>query len=253
MAGKWINRDLIQEKGGLNLYGFTKNNGVSGIDILGLAWNWDNINIGEFSVSYDPSMIRRSHGSPTQHLPGGAVAQALADSLGGLNSTLFRHYLSGSGATVDLTGEVKIKSEVGRSLEISMQAEMTAMVKKVESFVCPQKGILGFNLNVLGDRSYSPLKFVGFTSEVWVIRKAQSGFSSMVDSTVICQCNAKSGKYEPVASSVAGRFKLYFYDQFADAADIPHKIAGAQEFNGSAQFDEIGAWGKTMIQTGKNQ
>jgi RHS repeat-associated protein len=34
--GRWINRDPIEEAGGINLYGFVGNNGVSGIDPLGL-------------------------------------------------------------------------------------------------------------------------------------------------------------------------------------------------------------------------
>jgi RHS repeat-associated protein len=33
--GRWINRDPIEEAGGINLYGFVGNNGVSGIDPLG--------------------------------------------------------------------------------------------------------------------------------------------------------------------------------------------------------------------------
>ena len=34
--GRWINRDPIEEAGGINLYGFVGNNGVSGIDLFGL-------------------------------------------------------------------------------------------------------------------------------------------------------------------------------------------------------------------------
>jgi RHS repeat-associated protein len=34
--GRWISRDPIEEKGGLNLYGFVKNDGVSEVDVLGL-------------------------------------------------------------------------------------------------------------------------------------------------------------------------------------------------------------------------
>jgi RHS repeat-associated protein len=35
-TGRWINRDPIEENGGLNLYGFVGNDGVGSIDILGL-------------------------------------------------------------------------------------------------------------------------------------------------------------------------------------------------------------------------
>ena len=33
--GRWINRDPIEEEGGLNLYGFVKNDSINGIDYLG--------------------------------------------------------------------------------------------------------------------------------------------------------------------------------------------------------------------------
>jgi hypothetical protein len=36
-TGRWFSRDPIQEQGGLNLYGFVQNNGISSIDPLGLA------------------------------------------------------------------------------------------------------------------------------------------------------------------------------------------------------------------------
>jgi RHS repeat-associated protein len=35
-TGRWLSRDPIQEKGGVNLYGFLQNNGVSTYDLLGL-------------------------------------------------------------------------------------------------------------------------------------------------------------------------------------------------------------------------
>ncbi|MFC4991952.1 RHS repeat domain-containing protein [Rubritalea tangerina] len=36
-TGSWISRDLIAERGGLNLYGFVRNNGVGSFDLLGLV------------------------------------------------------------------------------------------------------------------------------------------------------------------------------------------------------------------------
>jgi len=36
-SGRWINRDPIEEEGGLNLYGFVGNDGVNRWDLLGLA------------------------------------------------------------------------------------------------------------------------------------------------------------------------------------------------------------------------
>jgi len=37
-TGRWLSRDPIQEKGGLNLYGFVGNNAVNRWDVLGLRW-----------------------------------------------------------------------------------------------------------------------------------------------------------------------------------------------------------------------
>lgn len=38
-TGRWLNRDPIEEEGGLNLYGFVGNNGVKHLDLLGLIAN----------------------------------------------------------------------------------------------------------------------------------------------------------------------------------------------------------------------
>jgi RHS repeat-associated protein len=41
--GRWINRDPIEEVGGMSLYGFVKNNGLNLVDILGLDfWPYEN-------------------------------------------------------------------------------------------------------------------------------------------------------------------------------------------------------------------
>jgi hypothetical protein len=41
--GRWLSRDPIAERGGVNLCGFVGNNGISGIDVLGLArYEYDN-------------------------------------------------------------------------------------------------------------------------------------------------------------------------------------------------------------------
>lgn len=42
--GRWLNRDPIEERGGVNLYGFVGNDGVNKWDLLGLDWidnKWD--------------------------------------------------------------------------------------------------------------------------------------------------------------------------------------------------------------------
>src|SRR5690606_26062226 len=37
VTGRWPSRDPIEEKGGLNLYGFIENNGISRTDFIGLS------------------------------------------------------------------------------------------------------------------------------------------------------------------------------------------------------------------------
>ena len=34
-AGRWLNRDPIEERGGVNLYGFVGNDPAQGVDLLG--------------------------------------------------------------------------------------------------------------------------------------------------------------------------------------------------------------------------
>lgn len=41
--GRWLSRDPIEERGGVNLYGFVRNDGVNGMDILGLRPPDENI------------------------------------------------------------------------------------------------------------------------------------------------------------------------------------------------------------------
>jgi RHS repeat-associated protein len=48
--GRFINKDPIQESGGLNLYGFVSNNPVSGVDILGMG---DTTRLPDFPVNCD--------------------------------------------------------------------------------------------------------------------------------------------------------------------------------------------------------
>jgi RHS repeat-associated protein len=46
--GRFINRDPIEEAGGLNLYGFCGNNGVNRWDVLGHSWNVEATDYGTF-------------------------------------------------------------------------------------------------------------------------------------------------------------------------------------------------------------
>jgi len=47
LLGRWLSRDPIAERGGVNLYGFVGNNGVNGTDLLGLeVWTFSGIRFG---------------------------------------------------------------------------------------------------------------------------------------------------------------------------------------------------------------
>ena len=59
VRGRWLSRDPIEEEGGLNLYGFVGNDGVNGIDFLGL----DFIAIGKWNVDTGASNTR----APGEH------------------------------------------------------------------------------------------------------------------------------------------------------------------------------------------
>jgi len=48
-TGRWINRDPIEERGGLNLYGFVGNDGVGRVDI----WGLDDLESGEVIIKPD--------------------------------------------------------------------------------------------------------------------------------------------------------------------------------------------------------
>ena len=52
LSGRWPSRDPIEERGGLNLYGFVGNDGVNWLDILGLATEKDGnkINVDSCTV-----------------------------------------------------------------------------------------------------------------------------------------------------------------------------------------------------------
>lgn len=47
-TGRWLNRDPIEEDGGLNLYGMVGNDALNGIDLLGLRKPFDRFDPGRF-------------------------------------------------------------------------------------------------------------------------------------------------------------------------------------------------------------
>jgi hypothetical protein len=66
VTGRWINRDPIEESGGVNLYGFVGNDGVATTDILGLDL-YLNLQVGENEIGFfaaifatDPTSIEHA-------------------------------------------------------------------------------------------------------------------------------------------------------------------------------------------------
>lgn len=245
-TGRWLSKDPIAEKGGLNLYTFVRNDGVNRSDKYGLAgWVWGNSSIVDYSIAYDTSMSNPSYGPPTDYQSGTWGAEQLAKAQGGLNDTLFQHYLHGRGATMDLTSDATLKGEVTGALATMMDAATSDIRKQVESFKCPVKpNLFGISASFLGDNGFTAIDRNGFTSSVWVIRKTQAGLSKKCNALVLCSCKG------PILAITTCDFHMYFYDQFADAADLFHKDNKVTEWVGGTQFDEIGAWGRVVTQSG---
>ena len=93
--GRFINKDPIEEKGGLNLYAFCRNNGVNGWDVLGNDFEDGMVTGSDGSSYYDYGRVHNSYdgfGRSTYIAPGGmpqtslgnssnAALQGLADSM----------------------------------------------------------------------------------------------------------------------------------------------------------------------------
>jgi RHS repeat-associated protein len=56
ITGRWPSRDPIGESGGVNLYGFVRNDGMNQWDILGLQDYYDNEQGGNIPRMYEPSL-----------------------------------------------------------------------------------------------------------------------------------------------------------------------------------------------------
>ena len=165
----WPNRDPKKEKGGLNLYGFVRNDSVDTFDKLGLAgWVWNDGISTDYSISYDSSFTLRRHGAPTSYSYGTTLAEADAYAHGGINGTLFDHYLHGGGSTVDLTSDGMLQSEVFNTFLPTIDSDEADIRKQVESFQCPGKfNLFGNSISTLGDTGFSPINRVGFTSSIF--------------------------------------------------------------------------------------
>ena len=51
--GRWINRDPIEEQGGLNLYAFCANNGIENADPWGAMWAPFPLNYASSTISVE--------------------------------------------------------------------------------------------------------------------------------------------------------------------------------------------------------
>jgi hypothetical protein len=217
------------------------NNGINKLDKRGLAsWNWEWSYSSTYSISYDQAMTQRTYGPPSSYRKGTEFAAAYAASLGGQNNILFQHYLNGGGA-VDLTSDATIQNEVENTLAPKMDAAENDIVKQVESF----KGPCGFPVSTLGDKDFTAIDRAQFRSSIWVIGRSNAGLSKKCNAIVFCGCNGGQ-----IMAVTLCDFHMYFYDQFADAADKDHTTPEAQEWVGGTQFDETGAWGRTYGQIG---
>jgi len=245
---EWPNRDPIQEKGGLNVFGFVRNNPEDTFDKLGLAsWVWDAPQTVDYSISYTKFTGPRYTSPPTyvNDPLGYAAAEAIVIYKGGVDKALWDHYFSGGGE-YDLTSNAKLEGEIKGYLAPNMTSAEDDIRKQVESFKCPGSfSLFGNSVSALGDTSFSPIVNVpGFRSSIFSIHTADAGLSKQCNAIVVCFCNGEK------RALIICDFHMYFYDQYADAEDPKHKVSGAQEFIGGTEFDEIGAWGRKLLQIG---
>ncbi len=83
VAGRWLSRDPIGERGGVNLYGFIGNDGVNGVDMLGLSfWGWVSGEEG-WIPGYDTAAIAEAGWDGAKQ-----GAQNVADAYTGVTKTL---------------------------------------------------------------------------------------------------------------------------------------------------------------------
>ena len=239
--GRWLSRDPIEEKDDINLYCLSRNRVLNRIDKTGLAsWAWSDPTTVDFAVAYDKSFSYVKHGGLVEYVKPAIVGQAAAALAGGLNVTLFDHYLTGGGKEYDLTSNNQIKNEVLAALKSKMDDALSDIIKQAEGVACGA----GLEIHAIGDTGFSTIAKQGFKSDVFVIGSSDAGLSKKCSSIITCCPNGQKSAY------VSCDFRLYFFDEFSDAADLIHRKAGRQEFTGGTQFDETGAWGQTVIKTG---
>lgn len=103
--GRWINRDPIQEDGGINLYGFVGNDGVNVVDLLGLA----------YGLHLTKNEAEQLACAIDKYLIGASTANALVlwgEKDMGLTISFLKRFLNKDGGTVTLSYDT-IKDDPG--------------------------------------------------------------------------------------------------------------------------------------------
>jgi filamentous hemagglutinin len=77
VLGRFINRDPIEEAGGINLYAFCANDGINGYDFLGMSEKEDKITL-------DPFVVKGSNGDPQEAIADYEQGRLLNDLRSGL-------------------------------------------------------------------------------------------------------------------------------------------------------------------------
>jgi len=70
--GRWLNRDLIEEDGGVNVYGFVENEALTYFDVLGLSKLDDNLEVAGWAIGGVKSFQRSLSPSLFWNMSGGA-------------------------------------------------------------------------------------------------------------------------------------------------------------------------------------
>ena len=219
------------------------------VDPMGLKMSWLEEKWSDFNIAYNPAMTKVNYPAPnnsrytnTMLIRASAKADDIAEGTN-LNTKLLDHYFQGKGANFDVTNRKIIKDEVRAALSRKMKISSISIRVKAQRVRCKQTGV-----TFVGDTAFSKIRTANFESDILSIRGARAGLQKKCYGLVACICKG-SGKY--VRAAVVGcEFRMYMHDQYADAADVFHSTAGAQEYKGSTQFHVTGAWGTGFSQIG---
>ena len=148
-TGRWINRDPIEEEGGLNLYGFVGNDGVNFVDIFGLAVfkKWPSGNSGSwaggfFGVDLNPDF--ESAGNKTDSLGEEYIdsyiyyidkSNTVEDFISDVSSALKKKDADGEAAYKIVGGYSLTHGEVGGLLHLSDEVLQTGDPRLSDRFI----------------------------------------------------------------------------------------------------------------------